>query len=389
MQSMTQRELGDEIARRQEINFVASAITPWHALGVNAVIHKLYGEGIRLQGYVILNPHPVTGQALDIKNFLTQETEALRYITLDYGADVRETGLAKIKRKLREYYTELRYYGAAGKRFGSRRVYWAVPLRAPYSVIPKVLPLNSGVDPRIILVDEGMGSYLNTNWTWLKVRFRESGWKAALQDVPYYMFLYNYYEKRLRKRGQLEAYQTLIREDGRLIPNQRALPDYRYAAGKGGVNQSGQEYEGAVVINADLLSQIGIIRNDADIPIYEELCRKLHNKQIPVLLKPHPRCRQPEKYRELLCTLETESKEAQESIFAKLMQKPRMVVGVDSTSLVTASVMFGIRSASIIQLFPPGSFTEHRRFRVFQQAFEEVLEFPKTMEELLELISGE
>ena len=75
MRTLSEIELAKEIEERKEVNFIAFATTPWHALGVNATMHHLKKQHIVLCGYIVIMPHQVTGVGIGKDNFLLEEAE--------------------------------------------------------------------------------------------------------------------------------------------------------------------------------------------------------------------------------------------------------------------------------------------------------------------------
>ena len=95
MIEFTEEELLKKI-EEEEISILAFAITPWHALGVEACIYNIMQEESTLKGYVLIIDHPITGRALTEENFRYSQSLGIQVAVLKSGSTKR-TIFEKIK----------------------------------------------------------------------------------------------------------------------------------------------------------------------------------------------------------------------------------------------------------------------------------------------------
>ena len=56
-----------------KVNFIATAITPWHAIGVDACVLKLIDDGIDVSGIILIEMHTVGGYVIDESHFTNSQ----------------------------------------------------------------------------------------------------------------------------------------------------------------------------------------------------------------------------------------------------------------------------------------------------------------------------
>ena len=102
MKEYTEQEVIQLIAGQPDVNFLAAAITPWHALGIDATILHLTEQGIALKGYIMLVAHNVTGSAINETNFYMTQKADIQIIYIKPKAEKR-TFKEKLIRKIKKY----------------------------------------------------------------------------------------------------------------------------------------------------------------------------------------------------------------------------------------------------------------------------------------------
>ncbi|MEG1875969.1 MAG: polysialyltransferase family glycosyltransferase [Lachnospiraceae bacterium] len=376
----TEYEFVNLVNHQNDINFLAAAITPWHALGIDAAIYRLQQQGIKLKGYIMLMAHSTTGSAINASNFHMPDYEDIIMVTID-GSHRNRTFSDKIKNKCSKYWYYIKHdpYDVTKPLF-----YWATPLKPSYELIPKIAFYKPDYNIQFIITDEGLGSYLNTPYTWWKFSFLEGGVRAGLKATWSILIRDNYYIHRLKKRKQIQYYQLLKGKKGHWVQNQEAIADYRHILAIDKQKYDFTYYEKAIIINTDMLFESGVIKQGRDALIYQKIAHAMSDKEIPIILKPHPREKDIARYANINCMIEKNSSVAQENIFATLSNNPYCVIGIASTTLVTAKILFGIEAISINHLIPSKDLNDKNVFTNFNKTFSDLLYMPKSEQELLE-----
>lgn len=375
MKSYTEQDFIDLLAKQPEINFLAAAITPWHAMGIDATILKMSEQGIVLKGYIIVVAHALTGATIDECNFHMASLTDLEVVQI-----TGDTAVRTIKQKIKLKYCLYRYY-MQRKREIQRidKLYWAVPLQPSYDLIPRVARVIKNKEIQIILTDEGIGSYTLTVLRWWKFNFMEGGLRFTRNILVRNVF----FKHRLEKREQIQYHRLLKGKRGYLVPDDEAVAYYRKILAMENYKEDFSYYGKSVIINPNMLYESGILKDDSEMKIYTEICDAMVKDKTSVIIKPHPREQNVQKYEALNCCLETKCRVGQETILASLKEKPYCVVGFSSTTLITAKVLFGIQAISANYLIDKDKQRNKKYFTSFNKSFSNLLYMPKNMEELL------
>lgn len=379
MKEYTEQEVIQLIAGQPDVNFLAAAITPWHALGIDATILHLTEQGIALKGYIMMVAHNVTGSAINETNFHMTQKADIQIIYMKEKTEKR-TFKEKLVRKAEKY----RYYLGAERSQSNEVLYWVTPLKPSYELIPRMAKAISR-KIQFFIADEGLGSYVTSKTGWCKRSFLEGNIKAGIKSIWTIFFRETFFLHRLNRRKQVKYYQLLLRDKNKWIINETAVKDYRAILTMQKRPADQKEYENKILINGEMLYESGLLTDNADVELYQQICKYAEQYQIPVILKPHPRENKAAvRYAKLPCDMESKGKAAQEVILATSSTRPLCIVGIVSTTLVTAKVLFGIDAISLNYLIDRKALKDCAFFKRFNKTFDNLLYLPKTMEELNE-----
>lgn len=234
----------------------------------------------------------------------------------------------------------------------------------------------------IVELDEGVGTYIQNNKTWLK---SAKGEKNGILD---YLRLYiKYFESIFLKKSKIIAQGLYI--DGRLlvkdsndeyIPNYDLLEYYREA-----IEKSSKD-----VIDVSVFTGRYVIINTQPnshkyIDNIMACIDYITKKGYKVILKPHPRELNEYNfinndnlviYKELV---------SQEEILSVLDIKPQFIVGYYSTTLVTANVLYDVKTISLDDsVIERNSIdeTEKQIMLKFKNTFKKYVKFYSNIEEI-------
>lgn len=380
MKSYTEQEFIELVASRPDINFLAAAITPWHALGIEAAILQMTEQGKALRGYIMVVAHNVTGTALSENNFPVAENNGIQIVCITPQKEIRT-----LKEKLSLKYRKYKYFISLPKEKDTDILYWATPLKPSYEMIPRIAEVTAK-KMQFIITDEGLGSYLNSAYDWWRLSFFESGLKSGIRATWNLMIRDPFFQYSLRKRDQLQWNQLLIGKRKKWRANNAVVKYYQRILR---VEEKSKEYDyygKSILINSDMLFESGLIKENEDVKIYDYICQQMQKECIPVVLKLHPREKRLERYQAMNCRMEQKNKLAQEVILASLEKKPYCIVGTASTSLVTAKLLFDIDAISINYLMDKTKITDKKTIFDFNDAFEDLIYMPRSNEELIDHI---
>ncbi|MDD2970506.1 MAG: polysialyltransferase family glycosyltransferase [Lachnospiraceae bacterium] len=377
----TEAELLQKIAQKNDINFLAAAITPWHAIGISAYILKLTEEQKELKGYIMLMPHGLTGYALTEDNFQIAQKhnnlELVKIISTSYTKSIREK--VRDKFQLYQYYLD---FNRQKQKKGT--LYWAVPEKPSYDLIPKIDRVVEDKRLEIILTDEGTGSYVLTRMGWWRTAYKQAGirgTKNILCRDPLFLWC-------LKKKKQVCNFKLLAGNIGQYHKNPKAADYYKKIMEMQVSGEDYSYYDDAIVINPNMMYESGLLSDQSEIKLYEKIGEALKERKETIIVKPHPReIDHIDKYENIPnCRIEQSRGMAQETILAMAKKKPRCMIGFTSTALITAKILFGIEAISAIHMIDEDKILCKESFNIFERAFGNLLKMPETMEEMLDII---
>lgn len=374
----TEQEFLKLINSQNNINFIAEAVTPWHVLGVEAAVYQMQRRGIHLKGYIICEAHPVTGLGINEKSFLNKTSEELQIVTFN-----SKTTSRKIREKINKKINKYSYYLFGNQCEETAEIlYWVKPLSPAYDYLPIIDSKKRNVIT--VLIDEGLGTYLTSPVSWIKTIFREESKLKAVRSIVTILISNRYFFRKLQHRKQIQYNQLLIKNDGRWIPNQSAIDCYKTILNMRRCENDYLEYRNAAIINIGLTNSI--YKNTADVYTLKEVCEELRKKNISIILKPHPRDEETKRFDILGCTIERRKNIAQEVIFASLEERPLCVIGFDSTTLVSAKLLFDINTISLNKLCNQEELYDKNRMKRFNNLFSNIVRIPRNKKELIDIL---
>lgn len=385
MKTYTEAEIIEKIHSREEINFLAAAITPWHALGIDANIYLLQQQGIQLKGYIMIVSHPVTGTAINENNFTQLEQGEIEVVIVK-----EEKSDKRFISRLIKKYNKYNYYIFRDKKKMnlSEILYWLVPLMPSYELIPNVDKKGFCKKVITILVDEGLLTYLDTSYNRCYWTFRECGKRAGIASI-WHIWIRNKFFLYQLERSHAIVYRQLFCKSGNdMRPNDEVINAYRKTLKKECIKSDLKIYENSAVINSNMLYELGVISKRIDIEIYRQICDIFKRINVNVVLKPHPREKEIDEYSSLECYIEGRNKIAQESIFASLETLPICLIGFDTTTLVSAKILFDIEGISLNRLLDMKYVNDKKRFQNFNKTFSSIVQIPETMDDFIQIIKN-
>ena len=365
-----------EILSKEKINFIASAITPWHAIGVNALLELLLDKGIKINPLFIVMQSPNKEYLLDAKSF-SYDTEHV-YL-LDYSKnDTSKFGLLTNplssvinffkNRKISNYQDE---------------VYIANPWYPDFNRVNWVLKQNKFLKIKYCIIDEGAATYMRTSEPILKAFSDNKSYVKAL------LFIYSFYIQNkllfnlIKKTDSFLNMNIFIIANKKLILNQAALKYYKKVLNTSISPKTNIGPLSSTVLIGTMAFPRNCIYKNEDINFLKKLVKYIKSQGFIPILKPHPRESDSlTHYAELNCRILDNSTPLELLFDAKL--KPKAFISFSSTSLLNAKLFYGINSFSIINLLDLENF--HKIYKdemtSFKKVFADHISFPNYIEEI-------
>lgn len=326
------------------LDYIAFIMTPWHAFAFEAALKRVeHDSHTKLKGIIVIKPHIKTGYMLDDSRF------GHLNCTCYYFRD-DETITDRLISEARGVAYYIRMQKSNKKPF-----YFFKPNGFRYPILALLnKALNNQKRVVAVSLDEGLGIYLNDGKGWFKNTLRDQkSVKGKVLACIKYAEICLLNTKKLKTNGMYINAELLIGSSDGCLVNEK-MPEYfrdavqDYVA-KRGVN-SDQDYQNSVVINTQPMENIlSGSPNELD-GILKDVIKILKSCEVRVIIKPHPREHEIQKYEKWGAVVYNNQNESQETLLAASNRKPLCVISFFSTTLVSTNLLFGIKTISLCKL---------------------------------------
>jgi len=333
----------------KKIDFVAVAISSWHALGIDAFIYNLSNElGRKVKGLILILPHPEDGYLLREKDFLHSDFADLKF---DYVEGISKNQNF-ISERVPNFISKYRHIFSGLKNIRSKngvnRLYLISPL-IPYIELLLFFdnePISAKYDPVFVLVDEGYGTYISKkNWNManrMDYAILDLISSKIFRTVDYI------FRKMIMKSMTIED-KFLFKRESPLIVNEEVASSYKEVLKLRKNDIKRDNFEKTIIIISQPLSENNIILLEDELNTMSSLIKFINKKGIKPILKPHPREKK-DKYNNLIgCDFEIiEDNYPVEEIIP--IVNPFCVIGYASTALLNSKIFYDITAISLTDL---------------------------------------
>lgn len=346
METIGFQGLKDRVINNPQINFCAFLITPWQTHGVNAFIQFKKDQGIELNGIICIEKSTQAGYLIDDSYFIQSNNIAI--VKYDPTIETRT-----IKSVLQEARDARR--GCLASPVSNKRDIYLLSYSNPEFKVHAYFKRNLHREPLSVIIDEGLGIYMRNDFEKLceMLSFKTSIIRKIIQI--YHCLIRNpILLQKMESYNAIYRFTIFNRENHALTQNDVAIEYYKKTLTAVQHREYGQikAYERAVVINTQPYFEMGQMRNDLDVEAIKFICDECKKQNCAVLLKPHPREKNLERYAGIEnLVIDTNKEESQESIIASLHVKPAVVIGFTSTTLVSLKVLFDVNTISLAPCF--------------------------------------
>lgn len=369
-------DLDDLLAQDQDCNFIAFACTTLQAQGIDAFLSYLHWKGIAVKGYIFLLSHPLTGYLIKPEDFTT---------TADVKILNGSKSFSYSRSSWKILMERLRYRVKTG-----RKVY-IVWTEVVESVIIRLE--EKGYDCYSVLIDDGGGSYVDKLREKVKDVCYLNQKASILKRITLIIKTFIEYatsvlvQNTLKKNNRLIDFRIFVRENCHLHRNATVALFYeeefrRHAAtiqfADWGV------FEDAYLINTQCFAENKMTDGIVDLKLYAEIAKLLLDTGKKVVLKPHPRELNLEKYKNLGLTVCSDNTYPQEVIIAGLQRKPKCIISVFSSTLLNAYGLFDIPAISLAKLLLKEDISPifADQLKDFIKQYHNLFLFPASMDDL-------
>ncbi len=336
--SLTQAKLIQRLFRDEDIEYIAFVTSSWHFLSAQSTIAWLKKKKHIKKGIILVCEHPTDGQIIEEKMlfrkwFPDQETYMFRFTTLASDNEVRQYVIG---------------HPNIGKPFYIMR-----PVMPKLEFSAHLCDRGARKNIVHIVLEEGMASYMRDWKGWIFEEKKNQDLFTLWKQFSYRTWKKYIYAEMLKRRNEYIENTLFVTVKGKLVPNRRAISYLK------GTIESLKDtydfsryksYDGSVIICTQTYSDQNLISGNADIQVVKECCRRANKMGYHVIIKPHPREKNLRKYEGLGAEIDICNAVPLEAILAQTEPKPRCVIGITTTTLVSAHLFWKIPALSIARL---------------------------------------
>lgn len=326
----------------ENIDFIATITSNWHAVGVDAFLLDLYKEKKRkLKGVIIINYHLKSGIYINENDFFCTRFSKIKFF---YLKDPK----FNFKRSFKGF-KNLLLSKIKDKKF----IHIISVIEPSFSSFMyfKDLFISKKYTPKYILIDEGFGTYVSKK-AWKSVMVQESNFRYSFQSIIMIYFIktsLSVLKKFFFNLFPVEKRFIFKKKSNKLILNQDIIKSYKSLLNIRNENlniEYNNRNKNFIILATSTLSEYNIIPLDIEIRIINAITNISRSKGILTVIKPHPR-ELDNKY----SSIDRRDVEILDSNFpledVLAGSNPICIIGYASTALVNAKIFYDIDSLNI------------------------------------------
>lgn len=355
----------EDISDNVNVNFIGFATTPWHVHGLMASIYRIKKNGAKLKGFIYITPHAQTGYAIDESFF--PKIEGIEIKRVQKESSTRDQILKVLY--------SLFYLFSNKLKKNTRTVYIVEPWTINSALAGFFIKKIKGLQLTHVVYDEGVSTYF-------PVKYQST-------DIPSY--IYNQYLKiivfgkglrYLSSKPNFVLAKLFIDTENGLVENKDILPYYLKALSESPkrLKKVIEFSDNSVIICTTAWERTEIIGNE-DVKLIQSIDRVLKNMGYRVWYKPHPRDKNFETLYPNVSVLDRDL--SIEGILLNCTRKPKVMISISSTILVTSKLFFGLNTIDLSKILDEANIGKYvDEITSFQNVFGNYVLQPKNIEEL-------
>lgn len=367
-------------------NYIAFAISQWHALGISASLRKLSDCGVSLDGAIFVVENIGDRRTLERSDF---SFPGGCHHVFPYEATKRAPA-KQIASNMASLWKVRQRKHANGQRF-----YILNTAFPDLSLLHDLSTVRSSRSMRYVIVDEGLGTYtLSSSLTaWVNSKYQGDVPRNKVDVMALYClgFFRNKAERHmislLENMNKITYNTVLDMQKAPLEINDGIIPYYLSALSSTRVFVK-EVKSNTVVFCIDPVDPA--IRTEL-FCIYSKIVLLLKSHGYNVLIKVHPiELGSISEYRGLGCEVIENQNAPFESMIANHLEEIVGVIGVQSSCLVNSVALYGIPSMSLLGIISR-SVTVPRKtqkeFELYRSLFSEIIFIPESIGQMLDWFS--
>lgn len=395
MQTLKQTNVNQYIAEessKNNIDFVAFVMSPFHALGVDAFIYDTFKKkGKILNGLIFVTPKSNTYWVKE-SNLLCLKFANIQLIYLETSGPINSIYLVKTVISILKGFLQTTTEGKDQK-------------RSLYIINPRYIPFESfhlfehkeikkKYSIKFVIIDEGVGSYIDLkaldiirkNEMDVEGVNKKSHIKNTITKFIPYISKYS-----MKYLTNVEDRKIFIQKSGKLIPNNSSIEAYKNVLtfGKKEIPEIILPFvkNNWAIIATQPFVDYGQINSVDYLFIIKKTINILIENNFKVMLKPHPREKE-ELYESLLKEKQVFVLPKSEILENVLPFNPSVIIGITTTTLITSNIFYNVPSISLSNILNKYSNNVALNVSIeqFEGKFFEFVYFPSSYTQLITIL---
>lgn len=364
MKEYTLYQFLSQLMSEKDIDFIAWAISHWHAIGVDAFIYDLsQRENKKLRGVIIISPHPKDGFVINEADFICKIFSEVEFCFLDVNPKVQQFIVFRVSKFIKKAFDILLATKNIRNKNKNKKEIYIVSVMNPninFLQIFRNKHLASKYSPAFSLIDEGIGTYMSRK-VWKIVGELDSQNKKSKHfefvrviKSKISEIVNNFLKDITLRHINLENRFLFSKKNDELIPIWIVANSYKNVFEKRKMHIKKVKNAGSLaIIVTQPFSEYGQLSLEYELNIIESVVNILVQRGLSIAIKPHPR-ETVDKYTSILTKFKSEQieliqqKTPVEDFF--LMLNPACVIGYTSTSLVNAVFLYNIPAINMTNI---------------------------------------
>lgn len=375
-------DIGILIAESKDINFVACALMPLHVIGINAAIRYLNQNGIKLHGFIIVFEHSITGRHISKEDFIIGDNKITvcdGVMKWKYNKGIKFKALASIPSfHKRSTLTPFYYINS-------------YPNTIIFNYISRM-----GYKTVWVQIDDGGASYVSrTRDAYELALLYIKDRNIIIRHIKIIIQVINgifqdYCAKMLSNTGGRIDFRLFDETQKTQRANPTSIKFYKEAFKRAfhGNLDTLKCFEGCILINTQCLEECNLVDDEIDYRVYKAAISNIKDIGNNIVIKPHPRELNVDKYKALGVAVYDKYDCTQEVLLSCLEESPICVISIYSSTLMNISGIFDIPAISLAKIV-----LKEKPNPILKKVLEEYIEqygnavhFPESYDELTALI---
>jgi hypothetical protein len=370
--------------KNKNIDFVALAMTPWHAIGIDAFLFEKSKEYHRkVSGLVMIiqnnDKYVLHENNFSCKNFADVDFYYIENLT-------NQRFMNNIYNVMSEGFNILRgIKNCRNKENNKKRLYLISPWTPylPFIEYFKDKEISNNYKPIFVVVDEGVGMYFTKKSRWLglnheskfspfgEIKLKSYAYadkflrKISIRYVPLEnRFIYGYGPSFKRNKDIINLYKKMI-----------GLRS----------NDLGLDEDNVVLMVTQPLSEHKMVSKKQEYCIINEIVQLFNDNNIKLLIKPHPyEAKNKYDYLKNNDVKIITNNFPVEEIIPSL--NPLCVIGTTSTALINSKLIFNITAISVVNLLKTDNKLMEYKMQNFKELSIDFINFIDSIDEIVEFL---